>query len=298
MKVPDFFIVGTFKAGTTALYEYLRQHPGIFMPFHKEPMFFGADLGVRYQRMTRDEYLALFRDADPSQLAGEASPWYLYSTSAAREIHDFNPEARIIVMLRNPVDVMYAQHSQLLFNQREELASFEDALAAEADRRAGRRIPAGALRPEALFYRHSVRFADQLRRYVDVFGRQRVHVIVFEDFTADTERAYRDVLEFLGVGTDVPVDLSVHNPNRRVRSAWIQRLVFRPPGPLRSMVPWLRRLPLVHRLRDRVVALNSEPERREPMNPGLRRRLMAELEPEVRELESLIGRDLRAWYQA
>jgi hypothetical protein len=297
MKAPDFFIVGTFKGGTTALYEYLRQHPRIFMPFHKEPMFFGADLGVRYQRMTQDEYLALFRDADPGQLAGEASPWYLYSTSAAREIHDFNPEARIIVMLRNPVDVMYAQHSQLLFNQREDLASFEDALAAEADRRDGRRIPAGALRPEALFYRHSVRFAEQVQRYFEVFGRDRVHVIVFDDFTADTERAYRDVLAFLGV-EPVPVDLTVHNPNRRVRSGWIQRLVFRPPAPLRAIVPWLRRLPLVHRLRDRVVAMNSEPERREPMDPRLRRELTAELEPQVRELESLIGRDLHAWYRA
>jgi hypothetical protein len=296
MRRPDFFIIGTFKGGTTALYEYLRQHPQVFLPFHKEPMYFGSDLGVRYRRMTQDEYLALFGDARPDQVAGEASPWYLYSATAAREIHDFNPEARIIVMLRNPIDVMHAQHSQLIFNQREDLASFEEALAAEADRRAGRRIPAGALRPEALYYRHSVRFAEQLQRFFDTFGRERVHVILFEDFTAHTERVYREVLAFLGVSVEAAVDLDVHNPNRRIRSGWVQRLVFRPPGPLRALVPWLRRLPLVHRLRDAVVSINSRPERRRAMDPVLRRRLAAEMEPEIRELALLIGRDLSAWY--
>src|SRR6185436_514560 len=118
----------------------------------------------------------LFAAAKPDQHAGEASPWYLYSNSAAQEIHDFNAGSMPIVMLRNPVDVMYAQHSQLVFNQREDLTDFADALVAEDDRRAGRRVPKDAIRPEALFYRHSVRFAEQLQRYFDVFGRDGVHV--------------------------------------------------------------------------------------------------------------------------
>jgi hypothetical protein len=298
MKEPDFFIVGAFKAGTTALYEYLRAHPQVFMPFHKEPMYFGSDLDARYARMTRDEYLALFADARTDQRAGEASPWYLYSTTAASEIHEFNPEAQIIVMLRNPVDVMHAQHAQLLFNHREDLADFEAALAAEADRRAGRRIPAGALRREALFYRHSVRFAEQLERYFDVFGRERVHVIVFDDFRDRTAGTYAGVLRFLGVDESFRPEFEVRNPNRRVRSAALQRAVFRPPGPLRRLVPWLRRFPLVHRLRDALVSANSAPEARAQMDPALRQRLTAELAPEVEALGRLIGRDLSAWTRA
>ena len=298
MKRPDFFIVGAFKAGTTALYEYLRAHPQVFMPFHKEPMHFGSDLDARYARMTRDEYLALFADARTDQRVGEASPWYLYSTTAASEIHEFNPAAQIIVMLRNPVDVMHAQHAQLLFNHREDLADFEAALAAEPDRRAGRRIPAGALRREALFYRHSVRFAEQLQRYFDVFGRERVHVIVFDDFRDRTADAYAGVLRFLGVNESFRPDFDVRNPNRRVRSAALQRAVFRPPGPLRRLVPWLRRFPLVHRLRDALVNANSAPEARARMDPGLRERLTAELAPEVEALGRLIGRDLSAWTRA
>lgn len=296
--MPDFFIVGAFKCGTTAMYEYLRRHPQVFMPFHKEPLFFGDDLTRRYGRMTRAEYLALFRDARPDQRVGEASAWYLYSRSAAREIHDFNPDAQIIVMLRNPVDVMHAQHSQLIFNQREDIADFGEALAAEPERRNGLRIPSGALRREALFYRHGVRFAEQLARYYDVFGRDRVHVIVFEDFRDRTAETYAGVLRFLGVDDTFRPDFAVQNPNRRARSAALQRAVFRPPGAVRRLVPWLRRLPLAHWLRDALVAANSVPEARQAMDPALRRRLTEELAPQVEELGRLIGRDLSSWGRA
>src|SRR5215207_9230182 len=95
-RLPDFFIVGAPKCGTTAMYEYLRQHPSIFMPFHKEPLFFGSDLHHRYGRLTEAEYRALFRAARPDQRVGEASAWYLYSTTSAAEIHAAAEDARII----------------------------------------------------------------------------------------------------------------------------------------------------------------------------------------------------------
>jgi len=298
VKRPDVFIVGAFKAGTTALYEYLRAHPQVFMSVPKEPMYFGADLTPRYTRMTEREYLQLFAQAKPDQHGGEASPWYLYSTSAAQEIHDFNADARPIVMLRNPVDVMYAQHSQLVFNQREDLTDFAEALAAEEDRRAGQRIPHDAIRPEALFYRHSVHFAEQLRRYFDVFGRDGVHVIVFDDFVADTPGAYRSTLEFIGVDPSVEVDMSVYNPNRTTRSGRVSKLVFAPPKPLRGAMGTLRRMPLAHRIRDALVNANSRAAQRESMEHELRRRLTIEFRPQVAELGELIERDLSAWSQA
>ena len=298
MKRPDLFIVGAFKAGTTALYEYLRVHPQVFMSVPKEPMYFGADLTPRYRRMTEDEYLALFKGAADEQRAGEASPWYLYSTLAPREILDFSPSSQALVLLRNPVDVMYAQHSQLVFNQREDLADFGAALAAEEDRRAGRRIPSDALRPEALYYRHSVRFADQLRHWFDVFGRDRIHVIVFDDLVADPRAVYRATLEFLGVDPNYEVDLSVYNPNRRARSGAVQRMIFAPPRPLRALFGKLRALPVAHRLRDRLVSANSRKAARAEMDSDLRRSLTAEFAPQVADLGELIGRDLSAWSRA
>jgi hypothetical protein len=297
VRGPDFFIVGAFKCGTTALFDYLRQHPGVFMPFHKEPLFFGDDLTRRYGRMSKEQYLALFREAEPGQRIGEASAWYLYSTSAAREIAAFAPDAQIIVMLRNPVEVMYAEHSQLLFNEQEDLADFAAALDAEPARRRGERLPPGPLRPETLYYRHSVRFAEQLRRYFDVFGRERVHVIVYDDFRDDTAAVYRGVLEFLGVDSSFQPDFEVRNPNKRVRFRAIQRLIYQPPGPLVRVVPWLRRFPLIHRLRGAALRLNSAQARRPPMDSELRERLLGEMAPEIEELGQLIGRDLSGWLE-
>jgi hypothetical protein len=298
VKRPDLFIVGAFKAGTTAMYEYLRSHPQVFMSVPKEPMYFGADLTPRYRRMTEAEYLALFEKAADFQRAGEGSPWYLYSKDAPSEIRAFAPSAQAIVLLRNPVDVMYAQHSQLVFNEREDIADFEEALAAEEDRRAGRRIPPDALRPEALYYRHSVRFADQLRHWFGAFGRERMHVIVFDDLVADPHGVYRGTLDFLGVDAAVEVDLSVYNPNRRARSGFVQRLIFAPPRPLRALFGKLRSLPVMHSVRDRLVSANSRAARRAEMPPALRRRLTEEFAPQVADLGALIGRDLSAWSAA
>jgi hypothetical protein len=295
MPLPDFFIVGAFKCGTTALYDYLRQHPQVFMPFHKEPLYFGDDLTRRYGRMTREQYEALFAAARPGQRIGEASAWYLYSRSAAREIATASPAAQIIIMLRNPVDVMYAQHSQLIFNVEEDLVDFGQALEAEPARRRGERLPPGPLRVENLFYRESVRFADQVQRYYDAFGRERVHVIVYDDFRDDTPAVYRGVLAFLGTDPAFAPDFAVSNPNKRVRLPALQRLVYQPPGPLLRLVPIIRRFPLAHAFRDRLLRLNSTPARRQQMDPDLRRQLIAELTPEIDRLGDLIGRDLSGW---
>ncbi len=292
---PDFFIVGAFKSGTTALYDYLGQHPQVFMPFHKEPLYFGDDLTRRYGRMTREQYLSLFADARDGQRVGEASAWYLYSRCAAGEIRDFAPQAQIIVMLRNPVDVMHAQHSQLLFNAAEDIPDFAEALAAEPERRRGERLPPGPIRLETLYYRESVRFAEQLERYFEAFGRDRVHVILYDDFRDQTLRTYAGTLAFLGVDTGFEPQIEVVNANRRVRSSVLQRLIFQPPGPMLSTVRVLRRFPLVHRTRAALLRLNSRAQRRSEMDPQLRKRLTEELAPEVRQLGSLIGRDLSAW---
>jgi Sulfotransferase domain len=292
---PDFFIVGAFKSGTTALYDYLGQHPQVFMPFHKEPLFFGDDLTRRYGRMTREQYLSLFADAGDGQRIGEASAWYLYSRCAAGEIRDFAPAAQIIVMLRNPVDVMHAQHSQLLFNAAEDIPDFAEALAAEPARRHGERLPPGPIRRETLYYRESVRFAEQLERYFDAFGRERVHVILYDDFRDQTRQTYAATLSFLGVDQSFEPRVEVVNANRRVRSTVLQRLIFQPPRPMLGMVRALRRFPLVHRTRAMLLRMNSRAQRRTAMDPQLRAQLTEEFAPEVQRLASLIDRDLSAW---
>lgn len=266
------------------------------MPFHKEPLYFGDDLTRRYGRMTEADYLRLFKDAKPGQRVGEASTWYLYSTSAAREIKEFAPDAQIMVVLRNPVDVMYAQHNQLIFNVIEDIPDFAEALAAEPDRRAGKRLPPGPINVENLFYRHSVLFAEQLERYFEVFGRERVHVMLTDDMRRDGAAVVRGALEFLGVDPSLAAAPPSSNENRRVRSPTLQRLIFAPKL-LLPLAPFLRRFPLVRSVRTRMLEMNSEARPRPPMDPALRRQLVEEFTPEIERLAKLIDRDLSEWTQ-
>lgn len=294
MARPDFFIVGAPRCGTTAMYEYLRQHPQVFMPEHKEPMYFGSDLTQLHERLTDDDYLRLFAGSGQGQRVGEASTWYLYSTTAAREIHDFSPNAQIIIMLRNPVDVMYSLHRELVFYSGETILDFEEALAAEEDRKQGRRI-GPSRRPEALYYRDTVRFADQVERYMAVFGRDRVKVILYDEFVADTATVYADLLRFLRVDDGFRPEFVRVNESKLPRNRSFQALVVRPPGPIARLIPLLRRFRLAHQLRAAVLAFNSRPQRRPAMSPELRRRLTVDVTPEVERLGQLIGRDLGSW---
>ena len=293
---PDFFIVGAPKTGTTSLHLYLRQHPAVFMPEVKEVKYFGTDRQPRHTpKLTLDEYLALFRDARPGQRVGEASVGYLRSTTAAREIAEFAPDAQAIVMLRDPVEVMHALHSELVFLGVEDLADFGEAVAAEPDRRAGHRIPANINNPRGLFYREAVAFSEQLQRFFDALGRDRVHVIVYDDFKADTAAAVRGTFRFLGVDDDFAPSLEVANPAKVARSRALQRVLSSPPDWMRSALRRLMPRTTRKRLYRGAMRLNARAQARQAMDPELRARLTAELAPEVERLGTLIGRDLAHW---
>jgi hypothetical protein len=199
-------------------------------------------------------------------------------------------------MLRNPVDVMYAQHSQLLFNAMETYEDFGAALEAEPERRAGRDLPPWPINVENLFYRHSVRFAEQLERYFDVFGRDRVHVMLFDDLTRDGTAVVKGYLEFLGLDPGLAAAPPTANASRRVRSARLQRFIFMPRF-LMPVAPLLRRFPLVRAVRTKLLQMNSETKSRPPMDPALRRQLLDEFAPEIERLGRLIDRDLSGWLE-
>jgi hypothetical protein len=294
MARPDFFIAGAPRCGTTAMYEYLSQHPQVFMPEHKEPIYFGSDLTHLHGRLTEADYLGLFKRSRPGQRVGEASTWYLFSQTAAREIKEFAPESQIVVMLRNPVEVMYSLHRELVFYRAEPIEDFEEALGAEEDRKQGRRLgPPG--RGEMLYYRDTVKFAEQLQRFLDVFDREQIKIIVFDDFAQDPARSYRDLLQFLRVDTTFRPEFARVNESKRHVNPSLQELIVRPPAPIARLVPLLRRTRLAHQIRSAILSANSRPMKRAPMNPELLRQLTQELAPEVERLGELIGRDLSAW---
>ena len=178
---PDFFLVGAPKCGTTAMHLYLSLHPDVFMPAIKEINYFGSDLTYNLPYLVSPEdYVAFFAAAGDQHRVGESSVMYLYSRRAAGEIHRYNPGARILIMLRNPVETMYAHHSQLVSTADENILDFEEALAAEERRFQGQDIPELTLITDYLFYRQIVRFSKQVSRYFNIFGRERVHVVLFD----------------------------------------------------------------------------------------------------------------------
>jgi hypothetical protein len=292
---PDFFIVGAPKCGTTSLYTYLESHPGIFMSPVKEPYHFCPDLHIGLPTIAdRERYLDLFRGATAGERAGEASVWYLYSSRAARLIREFNPAARIIIMLRSPADMAYSLYNHYRYSGVEPLASFEEALAAEAERREGRRLPARRDVRETLYYREVARYAPQVKRYLDEFGRDRVHVILFDNLRDRTEAVYRDTLAFLGVESGIVApDFDVVNEAKRIGVPVLHRLLSRPaPAALKSMV---RGWPAGRRFRRWLRRTNARLGPKVEMAPETRRRLERELRADVEALGDLIGCDLSAW---
>ena len=294
---PDFFIVGAPKSGTTAMYEYLRPHPELFLPERKELRYFGSDLEIRDRpRLTLDDYLEYFADAGEARRIGTAYVWYLFSTRAAAEIHAFAPEAQLIAMLRNPVEMIPSLHSEHLFNGNEEIEDLTAALDAEPDRRAGRRIPPHAHLPQGLFYSAVPRYAEQLERYFAVFGRERVHVIVYDDFARDVAASYRGLLAFLGVDDGfAPPAFAVINAKKRTRSEWVRHFLARPPETPRRLIRRFVPARVRRSAYERAKRMNVAASVRAPLPLATRERLRRQFEPEVERLSVLLDRDLSAW---
>lgn len=295
IKKPNFFIVGAPKCGTTAFYTYLKEHPDIFMSSIKEPQFFADDVlgdlrGVR----TLDDYLNCFAAAEREEVIGEASVAYLGSRAALHGIKAFNPSAQIIIMLRSPVEVMYSEYSQRILDTREPSVSFEVALKAEDEgklspwRRQGDKLI-------GLSLRETVRFFYQVREYFQVFGREKIHVIIYDDFKKDTAGTYVEALRFLGVRPDFRPPFKVVHANRRVRSRQLQEFLIHPPDLARRIARTLLPQPIRRLGGNSLLRLNSPNTPRPPMNPTLRRNLKKELEVDVERLSGILDRDLSHW---
>lgn len=223
---PNFFIIGAPKSGTTALSEYLSTHPNVFFSNPKEPEFFAADFKGRLIRK-ESAYLRLFSKADPDIHAaiGEGSVNYLFSRVAVQRILEFQPEARFIIILRNPVELVQSWHMELLKTGKESLLLFMEAWKAESYRRAGRCIPVSCRDPKWLFYSDWGKLGSQLKRALKIISPEKIKVIVFDDFVADTARIYQEVLSFMGLPYDGRKSFPKVNVRQVPRVIFIQKLL-------------------------------------------------------------------------
>jgi hypothetical protein len=303
MRTPDFFVIGAPKCGTTALHRWLAGHPEIFVST-KEIHFFGADLDHRRPAVDEAGYRSFFADAtDAHKRVGEVAVWYLMSEAAPAEILSFAPDARIIAMLRRPDEMLYSLHSQLLYSGEEDIADFGEALAAEPDRTAGRRIPQsthrGAEAPptECLQYARVGGFSAGIARYIETFGADRVHVVLHDDLRADVETTFGLILEFLDVDPDFQPDFSIVNPNTQVRSQAarkaIQGLRW---GPLRSAMPGPIRS-MGRKMLEGLQQVNTETRPRPPLDPDIAAQIRHTMSADIQALGDILDRDLSPWLE-
>lgn len=274
MTLPNFLVIGAPKAGTTSLFEYFRVHPQIFMPRIKETRFFcceGGEERLKFPVQTRAEYEALFEGVTTEIAIGEATPHYLLHKGAARRIRDAIPKARLIASLRDPVDRAYSVYQM---NQRNEGAnlgrSFVKAMQAD----------------------HNLREAyhPHLRRFFDLFPRERIKIILLEDLEAEPQRTVRGLFGFLGVDPEFTPDLTrIANPGGAPRNRLLHAVLAN-----KKLVALARK-----RLPDRMItpfkALRNRNLEKSPLPAAERRAATAFFRDDILRTGDLIGRDLSGW---
>ena len=227
MRKPDFFFLGAPKCGTTAVANWLREHPRIFMTSRpKEPMYFDDDI-FNPDRMSLRQYESLFAGAESSHLVvGEATTSYLRSVEAIPKIIEYSPAARFLVAVRNPVEMAPSVHAQALYTQHEDIADFQEAWHAQADRKLGKRLPAhGQKYAERFIYADVCRLGRQLERLLDQVSRDQVMVVFMDDIRRDPARVYIDILNFLGVPDDGRREFPSANARKRARLPVLSKLM-------------------------------------------------------------------------
>lgn len=294
-KNPDFVIAGGPKCATTALYSYLKGHPDIFMPETKEPHYFADDIPGDFGRIeTAQDYEALFLPSADDQITGEASVMYMASQCAIKNLLRYNPQAKVIVMLRNPVDMAQSLHNQSVRMLSEDETDFEKAWDLQGSREKGTSpVPAECTRLWNVLYRKICSLGSQLERLSAIVPPQQLLILFYDDLKRDPKAVYHDTLRFLELSDDGREDFAVVNRRGELRSKNLQRFIRNPP----KILTWLK--PLLNGLGIRPLKIlyefNRKPQESKPLTPEFRKKLYHAFEEDIRTIENITGRDLSHW---
>lgn len=305
MRKPNFFVVGARRSGSTALYNYLKRHPDIYMSRRKELHFFGTDIFLRdiWWNSNVNKYLRFFKSVTKEKMVGEDSPHYLFSKKAPQEIKKFAPDAKIVILLRSPVEQIYSSYKILFYVGIEKHTSFEKALMAEKDVAAGKfgLDPFSAL---MLRYCYIARYSEQVKRYIKMFGKKNIHIIIFEEFRSNTPEVYKNLLKFLGVDSNFTLDFKKINSKKIKNSSVTMRFplvhsIYRDVEFYQDRINSLRFF-WRFRLGDKAVKLLKKvdlPGKDKPPSKKAIRIIMKNVYSDIRKLEKIINKDLSHWYK-
>lgn len=301
MKYPNFFLIGAPKCATTSIYDLLAVHPQIFCPSIKEPGFYTRDdvvepfrSSVPHLRSERD-YLKIFNGAGPEhKVLCDGSTSYLRDPTALAEIAHKYPDARILAVARDPVDLVSSYHLFLRHEGWEDLETLKEAWAAQDARSEGLRVPVGARRRSSVNYREVAMQGKHIDRAMAIFGN-RLKVLVFSDLMKDSEAQVREIQSFLDLPQFDLGPLPAANSARRAKLAWVNRLIKNPPPPLSNLRNLLKKQMSVSSLgvRSWVEQRNSQRVQR-VVDPDLQHQMRDFFYSDVQRLSDLLHRDLHA----
>ncbi len=314
MTMPNFLIIGAPKSGTTALYHYLKQHPKIYMSPVKEPGFFAfeglniesgpppaksdgstarpLDSSNRYRELINNaiteigQYQALFDGVGDEIAIGEASPAYIYHPKAPQGIHHYIPDARLIAILRHPVERAYSSFIHRVQQGGEPILDFRQVLEKE-DYSKRNDVWWGE--------RHYIRvgfYYEQMRRYFDIFDRNQIKVYLYEDLVRDSTGLLEDILGFVGVNGDWLPDVSKKHLVSGIPKNQLLNSLLTQPNPIKSglkaILPEQFRKQIVSKIQKHNIA-------KPPLSPEVRQELNNLYREDILKLQELINRDLSEW---
>ncbi len=293
-RFPDFYILGAPKAGTSSLAQYLDERDDIFVSKPKEPRYFAEDFS---DRPIKDDqsYLDLFNEAPAGAVLGEATTDYLVSAVAVDRILAVRPDAKFIVMLRNPVEMMFAMHAQERKNGYETIADPEQAWAAIARRKSGRELPRLCNEPKRLFYDDRCRLGEQIQRIKTKIAPERLKIIFMDEFARETERVYRETEAFIGVDNDRRQDFPVYNRRHHIKHPGLIQL-WKLGKTVKDRLGLKTNFGLLSKVQD--LGMSGEAAPKSGDQAAFRQTLLDYFDPDIRLLGNLTDRDLSSWLAA
>lgn len=298
-KKPNFFIIGAPKCGTTSLSSYLADHPNIYFSAPKEPHHFAVDIpSMQGVFADKEQYLKLFADATEEHLAiGEASVWYLYSDRALAAIEKFAPDAKLIVLLRNPVDMVRSLHGEWLFSQNEDQENFRKAWKLQESRAKGDALPPRLRHPNRfLQYGEIGKFSRRVEGVLSKFPREQIKFVLFDDFARSPGDVYRSVLEFLDVPDDGRAEFPKINARKTSKFPLLTLATRHAP---KSISRLLNENSAIRNMKNQMIAMidhwNSKPAEQSQLDEEFIEDLRDYFADDVRYLAELSDLDLERW---
>ncbi len=291
-RQPNLFIIGAPKCGTSSMMEYLSAHPKVFCSKIKEPHYFNSDSNHRYCFSEKD-YLRLFDGATADHFYQcEGSVWYLYSKVAIDEILKFNPDAKFIIMLRNPSEMYFSLHQEMLFGGSEDEKSPVKAWRLQKERNVGKHLPKGCTAKELLQYREVCSLGELANRAKDKIAQNNLIFVLLDDLKNDPNSTYLEVLNFLGLELISLPSYEIFNEAKTRRSYWLSN-AFISVTRIKHKVGLRKGIGLAKKINKLNVTpkVSTNSEERKELKPVL----IEAFHDDIALLERVIGKDLSRW---